>query len=259
MVSRIFVVFFCSLLVAAPAAAFDHTHKSFDQVLRAHVVQVERSTAVRYKQLKKDRAPLDGYLASLSAVSLKDYDLFSPDQKLSFLINAYNGFTLKLIIDHYPVKSIKDIGGLFSSPWKKEFFELLGKPTHLDTIEHEMIRKQFDEPRIHFAVNCASKGCPPLAQEAFVADRLDAQLEKMALGFIQNPIFNRWDTQKQRLDLSSIFKWYGSDFDKKYKSHIHYVASVLGLPAEVRKKVDANDLDVDYLDYDWSLNDAVEP
>lgn len=241
------------------AQAFDHSHKTFDQVLRSHVVSAGSSTAVRYKQLKADPKALEGYLSSLSQVTREQYETFSRDEQLSFLINTYNAFTLKLIIDHYPVKSIKDIGGLFSSPWKKDFFKLFGKPTHLDNVEHDMIRKQFDEPRIHFAVNCASKGCPPLAREAFVADRLDAQLDSVAVGFVKNTAFNQWDATKQKLHLSSIFKWYGSDFDKKHKSHLHYVAAVLGLPADVQKKIDSGDLDVDYLDYDWNLNEATDP
>lgn len=242
---------------ALQAHAFDHSHKAFDQVLRSHVVSAGSTTAVRYKQLKAEPTILDGYLSVLSNLTTEEYETFSRDEQLSFLINAYNAFTLKLVIDHYPVESIKDIGGLFWSPWKKAFFQLFGKPTHLDNVEHDMIRKQFDEPRIHFAVNCASVGCPPLAPEAFVAKRLDAQLEKAAVGFIKNAVFNRWDGKK--LHLSSIFKWYGSDFEKKHKSHIVYVASVLGLPVAAQKKADAGNLDVDYLEYDWNLNDATEP
>lgn len=236
--------------------AFDHTHQQLQSVLDAVVVEDGSTTQVKYKELKESPENLRGYLQALSGVSVAEYERFSRAQQLSFLINAYNAFTLRLIIEHYPVKSIKEIGGLFSSPWKKKFFTLLGKKTHLDDLEHGIIRKEFDEPRIHFAVNCASIGCPPLSKKVFTEENLEELLSKTAENFIKTPTFNRWDEKSMTLSLSSIFKWYGSDFDNSYGSHILFVVKTLDLKPEIVKLAETKKLSVEYLDYDWNLNDA---
>lgn len=227
---------------------FDHTHTMFHKVLAKYVVTSKHQSSVRYHALKNSPIILRQYLEQVSNVSEKQYQGFSDDEKLAFLINAYNAFTLELIIQHYPVKSIKDIGGWFSSPWKMDFFYLFGEKHTLDDIEHQMIRKWFDEPRIHFALVCAARSCPPLKAVPYVASKLDRQLSEAAENFLNDSERNRLDSSSNTLYLSSIFKWYGSDFDTKYGSLKNYVSRFYG--------VDPDEVSVNYLTYDWSLNDA---
>ena len=238
---------------AASSTAFDHQHQRFALVLKEFVDVSGPMSTVRYAALKRDSADLDTYLDSISGVSKEEYQAFTRDQQLAFLINAYNAYTLKLIINHYPVKSIKDIGGTFSSPWKKRFFTLLGKKRHLDDIEHGMIREDFDEPRIHFAVNCASKGCPALLGEPFRAASLDDQLEVAAELFLGDSSRNRFDADASTLYLSKILKWYGSDFTKDGGTVAGFVADRLGVDDAARTAI--RQARLAYLDYDWALNE----
>ncbi len=160
------------LLISLNAFAdFDHAHQKWDQILKQYTTRKGNQVYFKYKELKENEVILFSYLKQLESISNKKFEDFSEDQKLAFLINAYNAYTIQIILKNYPIKSIKDIsGGLFSSgPWKIEFISLLGRKMSLDNIEHDTIRKNFNEPRIHFAVNCASIGCPSLLQEAFVA------------------------------------------------------------------------------------------
>jgi hypothetical protein len=232
------------------AADFDHSYSQYNRLLKEVVVKKGPQTLVKYSTIKKSPTLLNKVLAQLSKVSRQSYEKWNKNQKLAFLINSYNAFTLKLIVDHYPVKTIKDIGSFFSSPWKKEFFTLLGKETYLDYIEHEMIRKDFKEPRIHFAVNCASMGCPSLARDAFRGDVLDNQLKKAAESFIKNRLRNRLEVKEKTLYLSKIFKWYGDDFKEMTGVGFRQYISKF-LPAYKPKE-----FKVEFLDYDWSLNEA---
>ena len=233
---------------------FDHSHEAWNKIVKDYVVVQGPQSFVNYKALKKEPDSLKKYLNSIERVSKKDFQIFNNKQKLAFLINAYNAFTIKLILDHYPVKSIKDIGGFFSSPWKKKFFTLFGEKTHLDHIEHDLIRKQFNEPRIHFALVCASKGCPPLMNEAFIALKLDDQLERAAKTFLNDPQRNYFDSSSNTLYLSNIFKWYGEDF-KKYGSVRSFVSSIIGKSEAEKKKIQNEKVKNSYLDYDWTLNE----
>lgn len=248
-------------------AAFDHRHAAWTALLKDHVIVSKdgHSSTVRYAALKRQRAALDGYLKSLSAVTQRDYDGWNKPQRLAFLINAYNAFTLELILTKYPdLASIKDLGGLFQSPWKNEFFELLGRSRSLDGVEHGMIRAPgaFNEPRIHFAVNCASIGCPMLREEAFVANRLEAQLADATERFLSDRSRNRFDPQTKRLAVSKLFDWYGQDFGQGYdgidslQTFFARHASALSSDAAAQQAVRAGDWRLDFLDYDWLLNAA---
>ena len=173
----------CSLPALAQTAAFDHGHAAWTALLKKHVVLLDggKASQVRYAGMAADRASLKAYLAQLSAVSPAAFEAFSKPQQMAFLINAYNAFTVELILTRYPkLASIRDLGSLLQSPWKPQFVKLLGTQMSLDNIEHDTLRARgrYDDPRIHFAVNCASVGCPMLREEAFVADRLDAQLDE---------------------------------------------------------------------------------
>lgn len=235
---------------------FDQSHLTWTQVLKKYVKESGYASTVDYKRIKSDPSQLNAYLKALEMVSQEQFNLFSNDEKLAFLINAYNAFTVKLIVDHYPVKTIKDIGSLFSSPWKKKFFKLLGEERSLDNLEHDLIRKQFNEPRIHFAVNCASVGCPALKDEAFTASHLDKQLEDASINFLSDKTRNQYDSKARKLELSSIFKWYGSDFLKKYGSLENFLAPRITSDPEHQKTIREKRASVTYRDYDWSLNEG---
>ena len=211
------------LLAALPVrAAFDHSHAQWNALLVKHVRLIAGGNASQldYAGIKAERATLDAYLAHLSAVPAAEYGRWSREQKLAFLINAYNAFTVALILGAYPgLKSIKDLGGFLQSPWKKKFFRLLGAERSLDDIEHEVIRApgMFDEPRIHAAVVCASIGCPMLRNEAFLAERLENQLEDGMRRFMSDRSRNRFAPARGRLEVSKIFDWYGEDFGKSHR------------------------------------------
>lgn len=238
-------------LSGAPAfsqSGFDHSHSAFTAILQSHVAN-ER---VDYAALKKNPVPLDAYLDTLAAVPESEFKGWSNDRRLAFLINLYNAATLKLVVDHYPVKSIKDIGGFLSGPWKQPVVRAFGKTWTLDNIEHDMIRPKYDEPLAHFAVNCASIGCPALRADAYVATRLDLQLDEQGRRFLADRSKNRVDAKARVLSLSPIFKWFASDFTDNAGTVEKFVAPYLS-DAD-RAAVLSGEFKIDYTDYDWGLN-----
>ncbi|KGD62325.1 hypothetical protein T9A_00616 [Alcanivorax jadensis T9] len=248
------------LLLASPLMAFDH--QRWDALLDNHV-QWQRggvTTSVDYPGLRKDRAALDEYLGALSQVSKDDFESWPRDKKLAFLINAYNAFTIDLVLrqDTLP-DSIRDIGSFFSGPWDQRFFTLLGEARTLDEVEHDMIRGNpaLMDPRIHFAVNCASVGCPALRPEAYRAKELEQQLADSTRRFLADRQRNRFNEKPPHLAVSKIFDWYEDDFIDAAGSLSHYLlqyADTLEIPANHRKSLDAERLKIQFLDYDWSLN-----
>ena len=175
---------------------------------------------------------------------------------MALLINAYNGYTLQLILENYPkVKSIRDI----KSPWKTARYKVGKATVSLDNIEHHLLRPIYKDPRIHFAVNCASVGCPPLLNEAFTGASLEKQLNAATKATLTSPLYIK--TQGDTLKVTSILKWYGGDFtNTTYKGHTKTVAAFVAkyaLPdvASMIKKQN-NAPPVSYLDYDWRLNDT---
>ena len=254
------------------ASAFDQSHAQWTQILQKLVVIRGHASTVKYGILKNDAASLSSYLNALKSVSVAEFSKFTEDEKLAFLINAYNAFTVKLIVDNYPLKSIRDLGSLISSPWKIKFFTFLGNERHLDNIEHGLIRQdakaiqdiesnirgilpKFNEPRIHFALVCASIGCPALHNEAFIAERLDTQLEDAASNFIADTSRNRYLPENKKLEISSIFKWYGSDFIEKHGSFEAFLATRITSNLEEQRIIANKKATVKFLEYDWSLND----
>lgn len=243
------------------ASNFDHEHTQWSELLEQHVAWVNQGVAstVDYRGFQQDQAELASYLATLSSVSRQQFDGWSRDRRLAFLLNAYNAFTVQLILDHYPLESIKDIGGLFSSPWKQAFIPLLGQSLSLDQIEHTLIRAPgvYDEPRIHFAANCASVGCPALRSEAFVASTLDGQLEDSQQRFLKDHSRNRFDPASGRFQVSKIFDWYAEDFAKRWGSLDNYLIQQAPLLSPPAQRPAANSTPrIEFLDYDWSLNQA---
>ncbi len=235
-------------LALTQAADFNQTHSAFDQVLKINV----KEALVDYGALKTRRQSLDQYLVQVASVPEPEFKRWTEPQQLAFLINAYNAYTLQLIIDHHPVKSIKDIGGLFKGPWDQPVVRLFGRTLTLNHLEHDIIRKDHPDPRFHFALVCAARGCPPLRDEAYVSDRLEEQLDDQARQFLATPAQNRVDAGTRTVHLSPIFKWYGADFEKKH-------GSVLAALQPYWPKASASALaqggfKIRYTDYDWSLN-----
>lgn len=253
--SRLFLVlaFYSGSILAQ---AFDHSHQAWDNLLKKHVVLISggKASEVRYAAMAQDRPALKAYLDSLSGEKEQDFNGWSRAQRMAFLINAYNAFTVELILASYPVKSIKDIGGMFDDRWKRKFFALLGRPASLDQIEHEMLRKRgaYDEPRAHFALNCASIGCPMLREEAYVAERLERQLEEQTLRFLSDRSRNRY--ANGRLEVSKIFDWYKEDFTPRERFFARYAKLLADDPA-AQKLVAEGRAGISFLDYDWTLND----
>ncbi len=256
-------------VLAPPAQAegFDHAHTAWSALLKKQVRLVDggRASQVRYAGMAADRAALKAYLASLSAVSAQDFAGWPKPRQMAFLINAYNVFTVELVLTRYPqLASIKELGGFLQSPWQQKFVPLLGQTVSLDGIEHEMLRARgrYDDPRIHFAVNCASIGCPSLREEAFVAERLDAQLDEQARRFMSDRSRNRWSVATQRLELSKIFDWYGEDFRLGQRGissvqvfSASFANELADAPAD-RERIRGARVEVSHLAYDWALNDT---
>ena len=256
------------VLAASNAAlAFDQNHAAWDALLKRHVVVAQNgsSTRVDYAGFHADRSALQAYLDGLSSVTQTEYRGWTREQQLAFLINAYNAFTVALVLTRYPdLKSIKDLGSFLRSPWKKEFFMLLGAERSLDAVEQGLIRAPgaFDEPRIHFAVNCASIGCPMVRDNAYVPERLDSQLEESVRRFLGDRSRNRYDPASDKLEVSRIFEWYKADFEKGNRGisslpeFLARYADFLADGAAARALVRQGQAKIRYLDYDWNLNDS---
>jgi len=248
--------------VRAAAQAFDHGYAAWDALLKKHVrwLADQKQSRVAYAGMASDRAALKTVLSDLSAVTPAAFGAFTRPQQMAFLINSYNAFTIELVLTEYPkLKSIKDVT-LFGSPWKKPFFTLLGEQRHLDWIEHEQLRPRYNEPRIHAAIVCASIGCPALRPEAFTSERLEEQLEDGMRRFLGDATRNRASLDK--LEVSSIFKWFRDDFEKghqgfqKVEDVFARYAPLLSGDTAVQAQLKARKLKPQFLDYDWSLNDA---
>lgn len=240
------ILTFCSPTVAVNSDSTPPDHKDYDALLKKYV---DDDGLVNYADLKKDRASLRKYLSKLEKNAPNDN--WSQDEKLAYWINAYNAYTLDLIIQHYPVESIKDIGSTIKIPfvstaWDIKFIEIAGEKYDLNNIEHGIIRKRFEEPRIHFALVCAAVSCPKLRNEAYFADTLDEQLTAAAKDFLSNPKKNNIKNSKEA-ELSKLFSWYGGDFKKK-TTLIEYVNQYSSI------KLD-KDADIDFMTYYWELNE----
>lgn len=237
---------FCALsaLSFAPSVlAFDHSHAGFDGVLKKYV---DDKGMVNYSELKKNRSTLDAYLKETGSISESEFKAWTHDQRLAFLINVYNAETLQLIIDNYPVKSIKKIGGLFfGQPWDVKSVTLFGKKTTLNHIEHDILRPQYKEPRVHFVIVCAAMGCPPLLNQVFLPETLDQQLNDRGRYFMAQKNKNKLDGNT--LYLSPIFSWFAEDFTTD-GSIQDFVTPFF--PSDIKGKK----LKVKYTSYDWSLN-----
>ncbi len=230
--------------------AIDQSHAEWTAILGRRV----QDGRVDYAGLERDdRGALDTYLATLSATCATDYEQWTPQQRIAFWLNAYNAATVRLILDHYPIASIRKIGWLPGAAFRQELLPmpgLKGATISLDDIEHGTLRRSFREPRVHFALVCAARSCPALRSEAYRGADLDRQLDDQARQFLHDTRKNRIDPAARTLRLSPIFKWFRGDFEADGESLPRYVARYVG---------DVGAYDVEFLDYDWSLNDRTAP
>jgi hypothetical protein len=229
---------------AQPAAAGRAADYGIYAELLSKYVQ---NGAVNYAGFKAEETRLDQFLAILEQV---DPEQLPREEQFAFYINAYNAWTIKLILTGYPgVKSIKELGSLWRSPWKKEIVRIHGQVFTLDHIEHEILRPRFQDPRVHFAVNCASKSCPPLLSQPYRGETLDVQLTRVTAEFLNQPVHSR--LEGDRLWVSSIFKWFAEDFNRDVVGF--YLKYAQG---DFKRKLEAARarIEVKYMDYDWSLN-----
>jgi len=246
--------------VAATALApkgLDQKHVDWTQILSAHV----KGDAFDYAALQKDRAKLDAYVAALEAVKPEELAAWDPKQAYAFWINVYNAYTVKRVVDGYPVKSIRDLGDEKISVWDRELIplgklapDLRKEKLTLNDVENKILRPKFKDARVHAAINCASKGCPPLRAEAFTAEKLDAQLDEQVKAWLGDPKRNRFDRAAGKLEISKVFEWFAEDFQKEAGSAQAWIAKFRLQDKDwldTKKK-----LAVTYLDYDWALNDA---
>jgi len=237
---------FCFLIMGLTAEALvaqGVDHSLYAGLLKKYV----KDGVVNYQGFKNEESVLDQYLKVLEKVDSK---VLSRSEQFAFYINAYNGWTIKLILSEYPgVKSIKELGSLFKSPWKKKISRIDGQIITLDDIEHNILRPRFKDPRVHFAVNCASKSCPPLRSEPYHGYDLDRQLNEMTMAFINDFENNR--LEDHTLYVSSIFKWFAKDFNKDIIGFFFKYAK-----EDLKEQLEAGKgkIKVEYLDYDWSLN-----
>jgi len=209
-------------------------HEIWDELLRQHV---DAEGKVNYAGFKADKKRLQAYLDLLAANPIQTP--WSRAEKMTYLINAYNAFTVKLIVDNYPLTSIRDLHG--GEPWDVQWIRLGDRTYSLNELEHDILRPQFQDPRIHFAVNCAARSCPPLLNRAYTADQLDRQLDRQARAFINNLAYNK--LSEKEVEISKIFEWYQIDFGK--------LIDYLNRYAEIDIAPDAR---IRFREYDWALN-----
>lgn len=253
----------------AKVKVFDYSE--YDSVLKAFV---NEEAMVDYAGLKARRQQLDEFAASMGKLTSEVYEDWNDKDKIAFWLNAYNALTLKAIIDNYPIKSsffrsmvyprnsIRQIPGV----WKKLTFEVMGKDLTLNHIEHEILRKKFNEPRIHMAMVCAAMGCPPLRYEPYKGETLDEQLDDQTRQFLSDSAKFEIDRKRRMLALSPIFDWFGGDFVTKYGAkqaigrHGGKESAVLNFVAQYLSEAQkdyvlAGRFKIKYLKYDWSLNE----
>jgi hypothetical protein len=230
-------------IALAAASGSSVSHRLFSELLQKFVAD----GSVNYAGFKSQEAKLDQYLDLLQKV---DPNTLSRNEQFAFYANAYNAWTIKLILTKYPgIDSIKSLGIFNTGPWKKEVVRLSGETVSLDHIEHEILRPRFKDPRVHFAINCAAKSCPPLRSEPFLAQKLDQQLDDATRSFINNPASYR--LEGRNLHVSRIFKWFSEDFNEDPLGFFLKYANP-GLKKKLENSSET--INVKYLAYDWSLN-----
>ncbi len=259
---RAFICIFF-LVISFATSADEINHKVWDELLKKYVSLTtdKKSTVVDYQGFLDDRQKLTQYLNNVSSVKKITFESWDKNTQLAFLINTYNAFTIDYILTKWPsIQSIKELGGFFSSPWSKKIIPLFDDLYSLDNIEHDFIRgtESFSEPRIHFAVNCASIGCPALRPEAYMGEKLSTQLEEQTILFLSDTSRNY--LSKNTLKVSPIFKWYKKDFTSGWNNlysleeFLTHYSEALNLTDEEKNALLNRKIKIEFLGYDWQLN-----
>ena len=217
------------------AEKVDHT--TWSNLIQMNISQ---KGIVDYDAFKKDVSKLNDYLRTLTDTKITP--AWTKNDKIAYWINVYNAFTIKLVVNNYPVKSIKEI----EKPWDQKFFSIDGKSMSLGEVEHGILRK-FGDPRIHFAINCASASCPRLIQVPYTAKNLDELLERQTIEFINDPFYNT--ITSYTVNVSKLFDWYKRDFKE-------YSGSVVNFINKYSKVSIGNQKEKGYKPYDWTINSA---
>lgn len=260
------IVIFLSFGMVHSARALSFDHSTWDGITQRHVKDLSenepnQATAVDYTAIALENALLDDYLNEISRVSKTEFDGWDNDQQLAFLINGYNAATVRLVLTGYPeIESIKDLGNFIFSPFRKDFISLFGDIVSLDDIENKFIidSDRYNDPRIHFALNCASISCPALRNEAYDGDQLDAQLNDQMKNFLADRNRNRLEGSTLRV--SKIFRWYDDDFENGWQNiasleaFLGHNADALELSPTQTKALSEGKIKIRYFDYDWNLN-----
>jgi len=241
----------CSIQnISVQAGNFEHSHGLYAHVLQKYV----KNGWVNYRSLKSDLKDLNAYLNQMASVQESEFSKWTRSQKLAYLINLYNASTLHLIVDHYPLKSIKDIGNIFKGPWDQPVVRLFGEHVTLNHLEHNILRKKYDEPRSHFVLVCAAKGCPVLREEPYTPEKLEEQFTEQGKEFLSTEHKNSIDPVKHIVYLSPIFDWFDEDFIKKSGSVLAFVQPYF--PQDKQRELLKGNFHIKYTHYDWSLNDS---
>jgi len=229
---------------ADPSASFDRTYTLYGNVLSHYV----KDGLVNYTALKSDPGGLRSFLESTEHVTKQEFESWPGEEQLAFLINVYNARTLELVIDNYPVKSIKDIGSGGKGPWDQPVVKIFGETITLNELENGMIRKHYKEPRVHFSLVCAAMGCPLLLDKPYTGSNLNVQLDAQTRKFLSDTRKNSFDEKNKTLRISPIFEWYAADFTAQ-------AGSVAGFLKNYYSGLPTSGYIITYTDYDWSLND----
>ncbi len=248
--------FLVTLFFSVLSFALAYDEAQLDTLLNKYVNSEGR---VDYTAWKANNADLSA-LRTLTG-SLASFDPSSLDEQahLAFWINAYNAFALREVLERYPVESIRPrdfLGIPERSFFTEEKHEVNGTSYSLDQIENEVLRAEFDEPRIHFAIVCASTSCPELRTEAYTASRLETQLNEQAQSFVNDPMRNRYNAETDTASISKIFDWFEGDFTAVAASVPAYLTSYAD--EEATAVLESPELDVAYMTYDWGLNDQAQ-
>jgi len=243
------ILFLISLLFGFCCRIEQAASATEDQAIWAELLnKYVKPDGVDYAGFKSEEEKLDQYLKVLELTDLKR---LLREEQFAYYINAYNAWTIKLILSAYPgIKSIKDLGTFWKSPWKKKFVRMNGELLSLDDIEHHILRPRFKDPRVHFAINCSAVSCPPLRSEPYMGSSLDRQLDQATRSFINDP--NSYRLEGDAFYVSRIFKWFAEDFNNDVLGfYLKYAREDLKKKLAEKKDV----IQIKYLHYDWSLND----
>jgi hypothetical protein len=227
---QLLLILIAIALMAAPSS------QKYGELLSYAVCE----TGVNYEVLMKSDH-VSKAAAEFQTVTEVEFDKLNESEQIAWYSNLYNFYTIKLIVEHYPTESIRDL----KSPWDQKTIPLWGKKVSLNHIEHKVLREKYSEPRIHFALVCASIGCPSLRTTPFTGANLTVELDEQAKLFLTDRSKNR--LEDSTLYLSKIFQWYGDDFNDKYGNYQSFVKFVLAIDKKIKVK---------FLEYDWNLNKA---